>query len=275
MIRIAHLSDPHFGGEMADAAEAALAATAVFEPTLTLVTGDLTLNGLPREFAAAARWLERLPAPRLVTPGNHDTPYWNLFLRALTPFDRYRRHIGPPGSGAFDAPGLTARTLNSARGAQARLNWSEGAISLRHLRRLDWSPGAAPGAVRLFACHHPLMEIEGAPVKGGVRHGPGALAELARAGVELVLTGHEHIPFVQPLPDAPEGCWAVGAGTLSRRLRGTPASFTTIIVEDDAFEIIAHGWTGAVFEPSQVWRRPRRAGATARRLGKRSPMASL
>jgi hypothetical protein len=32
----------------------------------------------------------------LVTPGNHDTPYWNLVLRALAPFNRYRRYIGPP-----------------------------------------------------------------------------------------------------------------------------------------------------------------------------------
>jgi hypothetical protein len=56
----------------------------------------------------------------------------------------------------------------------------------------------------------------------------------------------------------------VGAGTLSKRLRGTPASFTTIVVEEDAFEIIAHGWTGSVFEPTQVWRRPRRAVATGK-----------
>ena len=52
-IRIAHLSDIHFGGEDVAATEAAIGAVAAFAPTLTVVTGDLTLNGLPREFRAA------------------------------------------------------------------------------------------------------------------------------------------------------------------------------------------------------------------------------
>ena len=130
-VRIAHLSDIHFGGEITEAVEAALEAVAAFAPTLNVVTGDLTLNGLPAEFRAAAAWLARLPGPRLVTPGNHDTPYWNLVLRALTPFARYRRYIGRADAATFDAPGLTARCLNSARGAQPRPNWSKGAISLR------------------------------------------------------------------------------------------------------------------------------------------------
>ena len=56
-IRIAHLSDTHFGGEDRAAIEAAIEAVAAFEPTLTAVTGDLTLNGLPREFRRArAGW---------------------------------------------------------------------------------------------------------------------------------------------------------------------------------------------------------------------------
>ena len=98
-LRIAHLSDIHFGGENKLAVEAALAAVApaALAPTLTMVTGDLTLNGLPQEFLSAHAWLDRLPAERIVTPGNHDTPYWNLILRTLTPFERYRRFIGPAG----------------------------------------------------------------------------------------------------------------------------------------------------------------------------------
>ena len=70
-IRIAHLSDIHFGGECRPAVEAVVAAVQAFAPTLTMVTGDLTLNGLSQEFEAAARWLGHLPAARLVTS---DTP---------------------------------------------------------------------------------------------------------------------------------------------------------------------------------------------------------
>ncbi len=254
--RIAHLSDIHFGGEVPEAVEAVIAAVAAFAPTLTVVSGDLTLNGLPREFAAAASWLGRLPAEQMVTPGNHDTPYWNLVLRALNPFGRYRRYIGRAGAAAFDAPGLVARALNSARGAQPRPNWSKGAMNLGDLRRIDWA--GPPGAVRLFTCHHPLIDIAGAPVSGGVHCGPEAVAVLAGAGVELILTGHVHNPFALALPGPGPACYALGAGTLSLRTRGTPPSFSTIVAEPDAFTVTALGWTGGRFEPIETWTLPRR-----------------
>jgi 3',5'-cyclic AMP phosphodiesterase CpdA len=257
-VRIAHLSDIHFGGELQPATEAALDAVAACEPTLVVVTGDLTLNGLPREFEAAQAWLGRLPKPMLATPGNHDTPYWNIPLRALRPFDRYRRFIGPADSVAFDGPGLSVRTLNSARGAQPRPDWSKGAISLRKLRHLAWGDGA-----RVFACHHPLVDVVGAPVTGGVRRGALAAALLAKAGVELVLTGHVHVPFALPLSVVGERCFAVGAGTLSRRLRGAPASFSVITVTDAMFDVTVHAWTGERFAPAETWRLPRKAAEAA------------
>jgi 3',5'-cyclic AMP phosphodiesterase CpdA len=255
-IRIAHLSDIHFGGEIAEAAEAAIEAVAAFAPTLTAVTGDLTLNGLPREFQAARTWLSRLPDARIVTPGNHDTPYWNLVLRALVPFDRYRRYIGPAEAARFDAPGLAARSLNSARGAQPRLNWAQGAISVRDLGEIDWGP-EPEASLKLFACHHPLIDIEGAPVTGGVHRGARAAAMLIAAGVELVLTGHVHNPFVLPLGRGARACYAIGAGTLSQRTRGTPASFTTLVADAARIEVTTIGWIGGRFEATQSWTLPR------------------
>jgi len=238
--------------------EAAVEAVTAFAPTLTAVTGDLTLNGLPREFLAARAWLDRLPQPRIVTPGNHDTPYWNLLLRALVPFGRYRRYIGEPMAVGHDAPGLAARCLNSARGAQPRLDWSKGAMAIGPLQGIDW--GADP-ALKVFACHHPLVDLEGAPVTGGVRRGARAAAVLAAAGVDLILTGHVHVPF------------ALGAGTLSVRTRGAPASFSTIVASAAVFEVTAFGWTGHGFDVLETWRLPRRAtpGAIPRSLNTHGP----
>ncbi|HEY3950090.1 metallophosphoesterase [Phenylobacterium sp.] len=257
-VRIAHLSDIHFGGEVADAVEAAIGAIEAFAPTLTVVSGDLTLNGLVPEFRAAARWLERLPTPRLVTPGNHDTPYWNLPLRALTPFARYRRYIGPATATAFDSLGLAARTLNSARGAQPRLDWSKGAIAMEPMRAIAW--GDDDNALRVFICHHPLIDIVGAPVTGGVRCGDEAAAVLADAGVDLILTGHVHNPFVLPIPGAAPGRYAVGAGTLSLRTRGSPPSFSTITAGATSIDVAVQAWTGVSFQPGQSWTLPRGSG---------------
>jgi 3',5'-cyclic AMP phosphodiesterase CpdA len=248
-VRIAHLSDPHFGGENAPAAQAALAVVEALEPTAVVVTGDVTLNGLPREFRAAAAWLGQLPAPVVVTPGNHDTPYWNLPLRALDPFARYRRYIGRAMAAGTDAPGLAIRAVNSARGAQPRLNWSKGVIDLDAVEALDW--GGAQ--LRVFACHHPLLDIAGAPVTGGVHRGAEAAARLSSAGVELVLTGHVHNPFVVALPGGPIPGYAVGAGTLSLRTRGAPAGFSTITVDDGQIEIASLAWDGSAFQTARTW----------------------
>jgi 3',5'-cyclic AMP phosphodiesterase CpdA len=252
--RIAHLSDIHFGGELPAATAAAIAAVNELAPTVIAVTGDLTLNGLPVEFRAAQAWLAQLSAPTVVTPGNHDTPYWNLILRALRPFDRYRRYIGPAQSAGYDAPDLCLRALNSARGAQPRLDWSKGAIGLESLRTIDWPQDAR---ARIFACHHPLIELQDAPVTGGVRCGVEAAAILAAADVDLVLTGHVHVPFA--LPMGPAGsCYSIGAGTLSLRTRGAPPSFTTIVMTEEAFDVTVQAWTGEAFAPAEHWRLPRR-----------------
>ncbi len=259
-VRIAHLSDIHFGWEDRRAVEAAVATVAAFDPTLTVVTGDLTLNGLPREFQAARRWLDRLPTPRLVTPGNHDTPYRNLILRALTPFSRYRRFIGEPNLETFDGPGLTARTLNSARGGQRRLDWSKGVLAIDELRAIDWS--APEGAsLRVFGCHHPLIDLPGAPVTGGVHCGSEAAAILVERGVELVLTGHVHVPFALPLVEGGRVSYAIGAGTLSLRTRGVRPGFSTIVAETDAFQVQVQAWDGARFAPERSWTLPRGPGA--------------
>jgi 3',5'-cyclic AMP phosphodiesterase CpdA len=258
-LRLVHLSDIHFGGEDRDATEAAVAAAHAFEPTLTIVSGDLTLNGLPREFAAARRWLDRLPTPLLVTPGNHDTPYWNIPLRAFTPFGRYRRYIGPADQSLFETPELAVYALNSARGGQLRLNWSLGALDLPTLERLTARFAANPKAAKIFVCHHPLIEVEGAPVEAGIRCGDEAARHLAAAGVDLILTGHLHTPFARPLPYAGGHSFCCGAGTLSIRTRGVPASYSTIEIDDATSHVAALTWTGSKFEPFRSWALPRRA----------------
>jgi 3',5'-cyclic AMP phosphodiesterase CpdA len=257
-LRIAHLSDIHFGGELREATEAAVAAVADLAPTVTAVTGDLTLNGLPREFRAARDWLSRLQRPLAVTPGNHDTPYWNLLLRALTPFERYRRYIGPADTAAFDAPGLSLRAVNSARGAQPRPNWSKGAISLAKVQLLSWA-----GGVRVFACHHPLVDIKGAPVTGGVHRGAKAAAMLSEQGVDLLLSGHVHVPYALPVGDGDRVCYAIGAGTLSLRTRGAPPSFSIIDIDAAAFAVTVHAWDGRRFTPLEPVRLPRSPLAAA------------
>jgi 3',5'-cyclic AMP phosphodiesterase CpdA len=264
-MRLIHLSDPHFGGENPDAVAGATAFVRADPPDIAIITGDLTLNGLPKEFKAAAAWLAALPRPWLATPGNHDTPYWNLPLRALAPFGRYSRYIGVADGEALDGPGVSVRTLTTARGAQPRLDWSKGAIDLDRCRAAaaDMAGEGPDRRLKVAACHHPLTEALDAPVTGGVHRGEAGARLLAEGGVDLILTGHVHNPFVSALPFGDGHTYAVGAGTLSTRLRGTPAGFNCVDVDEETVTVTAMGWTGSVFTPYRTWAvRRRPAGAS-------------
>jgi 3',5'-cyclic AMP phosphodiesterase CpdA len=90
----------------------------------------------------------------------------------------------------------------------------------------------------LVAAHHPLIE---GPTKGTAktRRGDEALGALAAAGAHAVLSGHVHDPFDVPIDRDGRIIRMVGAGTLSRRTRHTPAGFNEIRVEGLRFETIA------------------------------------
>lgn len=259
MIRLAHLSDIHFGGENARATAAALDAVNAGGFDLTVISGDLTRYGRRREFEAAADWLARLEGPRLVTPGNHDAPYFAPAERLLAPFRRFERTFGPAREQDWLAPGLAIRGVNTARAVQPRLNWSKGQISPGQVdRALAWLGRAHPGDARVIVCHHPLAEMIGGPMTARVWRGAAAARAFAEAGVDLVLSGHIHAPFAWPYPYADGRTYAVGAGTLSVRERGVPPSFNVIEIERAAMRIAALAWTGSRFEPYRTWSLDRR-----------------
>jgi 3',5'-cyclic AMP phosphodiesterase CpdA len=258
MLRLLHLSDIHFGSENTLAAAAAADYVRAEPFDLLVLSGDVTQDGRPIEFEAAARWYGALPGPKLVTPGNHDTPPTPL-ARLLDPFGRYEKRFGPAGSAWFDAPGLAVRAFNTARAIQCRLNWSKGALAPSQARAVAADLGqAAPGTLRVAVCHHPLVEAPHGPMTGRVIGGPAGARLLAEAEVDLILSGHVHTPFAFPLPYGDGLTWSVGAATLSLRERGTPAGFNVIEAGPDGILVKAMSWTGSGFEASRTWSFDRR-----------------
>lgn len=259
MIRLAHLSDLHFGGENPRAMEAARDYINAEGFELTVISGDVTRFGKRFEFTAAAEWLSGLKAPQLVTPGNHDAPYFAAHERVFSPFRRFEAALGPAAEQDHLAPGLAVRGVNTARGAQTRLNWSKGQIARAQVARaLDWFNQAEPEAVRIVACHHPLVEIVGGPMTARVWGGDWAARAFAEAKVDLVLSGHIHAPFALSYPFGDGRTYAAGAGTLSVRERGVPPGFNVIEIERAAIRIAALVWTGSHFEPHLTWSLDRR-----------------
>jgi 3',5'-cyclic AMP phosphodiesterase CpdA len=258
-IRLAHLSDIHFGGENGPAVAAATELLNDGRFDLVVVTGDLTRYAEVGEFEASAAWLARVQAPKLVTPGNHDAPYLAWAQRIFTPFRRYEDAIGPAAAQVHLGGGFAVRGLNTARGAQLRLNWSKGQVSSRQVRAaVDWFELSHPECIRIVACHHPLTEMIGGPMTARVWGGEAAARDFAEARVDLVLSGHIHAPFAWPYPFGDGKTYAVGAGTLSLRERGVPAGFNIVEIERAAIRVAALGWTGSHFEPYRTWSLDRR-----------------
>lgn len=257
--RLAHLSDIHFGGEHVDAVAAVRAWIAEHRPDLTIITGDITREGAPVEFAAARKWVHSLASDFLIVPGNHDTPYFNLAHRLVRPWKRYETYFGPLQEAAVQRAGVAIAPVNTARGVQLRANWSKGAITRGQAQRAVKALAAArPGSLRVVACHHPLIEMIGGPMSGKVHGGRQAAETFSCGNVDLVLTGHVHAPFALPLPGGDGHTWAVGASTLSIRERGVPIGFNSVEVADDCVTITALAWSGSHFEPWRTWRIDRR-----------------
>lgn len=258
-IRLAHLSDIHFGGENAPAVAAATVYVNAGDFDLVVVSGDLTRFAEVLEFEAAANWLSTIKAPTLVTPGNHDAPYLAWAERVLAPFRRYEKAIGPAPVQTYEGGGFAVRGLNTARGAQPRINWSKGQIARPQVKAaVAWFEATHEGCVRIVVCHHPLTEMIGGPMTARVWGGERAARDFTAAGVDLVLSGHIHAPFVWPYAFGDGKTYAVGAGTLSLRERGVPPSFNVVEIEEAAIRVAALQWTGSHYEPSRTWSLDRR-----------------
>jgi predicted phosphodiesterase len=88
--------------------------------------------------------------------------------------------------------------------------------------------------------------------------GAAAAKALAECRVDLVLSGHIHAPFAWPYPFGDGKTYAVGAGTLSVRERGVPASFNIIEADESEIRIIAQAWDRSSYTPFRTWSLDRR-----------------
>ncbi len=221
--RVIHLSDLHFGRTSPALLEPLLAEVAALHPDLVVISGDLTQRARDWQFAEAAAFIARLPAPVLCVPGNHDTPLDNLFLRMLKPWGRYRRHINTDLEPAFRDDLLAVVGANTVN----RFVWQQGRFSSRMLARVLAAFRDAGRRTRIVVVHHPLEHRDGND-KSLTRGAARALAALSGAGTDIVLSGHIHTTHVGPFTTAP-GLLFVQAGTgLSTRLRHEENAFNVL-----------------------------------------------
>lgn len=244
MRTLVHLSDLHFG--RVDQALLAPLARCITEvaPDVVVVSGDLTQRARAREFRAARQFLDSLPSPQIVVPGNHDVPLYNIFQRFLQPLDKYRRFITSDLTPVYLDEEIAVVGINTARS----LTFKQGRVSaeqIEHMRRLLC--GLDARITKIVVTHHPFD----LPADYGDRHLIGraapAMHMLASCGADLLLAGHFHVSHAGNTAARYniEGFSALvaQAGTAtSTRGRGESNSFNVLRVGADEIRIERFMW---------------------------------
>jgi 3',5'-cyclic AMP phosphodiesterase CpdA len=225
-LQLVHLTDPHFGCEDVEALAAAKRYIAEHHPDAVIVTGDISTDGLQHELDAACEWIRGLDAPVMLTPGNHDVPYYNIWGRLCYPWARFERAAEGIRTDAWHTRQFSIVPVNTARAWQFRLNWAQGEISRGQTAIAAAElQNAQPGALRIVITHHPLDWPNDAPIKGVTRGGQRGLERLIDAGAELFLSGHLHFAHARLVATR---AVTICSGTLSKRVRHERPAFTVI-----------------------------------------------
>jgi 3',5'-cyclic AMP phosphodiesterase CpdA len=251
---IAHISDLHFGRHNETAAERLRADISEAKPDIVVVTGDLTQRARHRQFAAARAFLEKLPRPVVVIPGNHDVPLYDIVERFLGRLARYRHYISAELQPFFADDEIALLGLNTARSA----TFANGRISRKQTAAIKAVFAEVPaGSSRILAIHHPLATPLAAGNSAPVGRAAMALEAITEAGVRLVLSGHYHRAFSGDLAGsylvAKGAILFVHAGTaISTRLRGEPNSYNLLQVEPTAVTCTVRSFGGTDFEDAET-----------------------
>jgi 3',5'-cyclic AMP phosphodiesterase CpdA len=259
MRTVAHLSDLHFGATDPVVVEALVASVAAATPDLVVVSGDLTQRARRRQFLDARAFLDALPQPQLVVPGNHDVPLYNVWSRFILPLAGFRRHITGDVHPAFvddEVAVFGADTTRTFTIQDGGLRPSDVAVLSRQL-------AAAPAdAIKVVVCHHPFDPPAGARARmTRPRPAPDALSTLVAHGADLFLTGHLHVSYVGGTATRYEvsgrSAIVVEAGTAtSVRGRGETNSFNVLHCERARIAIERMAWdpqTGVFVRAEHDW----------------------
>lgn len=254
MTSIIQFADIHFGVEDQEAMGCVKGAIEKLHPDIIVICGDITQNGSDEEFKAAHEWIKTLDGPKLITPGNHDTPMYGLIERFTRPFAKYRKWIEPLSEPYFTNKDVTILPYNSARGWQFGFDWSLGAVNLKDLAILTENmKRLSQGGVEVIMAHHPLIYPDVSPLQKRTKNGVKTLKYLSHHNVDIVLTGHVHVPFaIERHPNETEVI-SIGAGTLSHRRRNKPVSFNHISIDQSDIEVSALEFQNGEFISSKTF----------------------
>lgn len=244
---VVHLSDLHFGRADSALLGPLRARVRALHPHLVAVSGDLTQRAKSWQFRAARAFLDTLPKPQIVVPGNHDVPLYNVFRRFFRPFERYRRYISDVLEPEYFDEELAVIGVSTARS----LTIKGGRINQEQVARIRARICDLPDRItKILVTHHPFDVASHQDPAHIVGRAAMAATGLAECGVDILLSGHLHARHtshaITRYRVAGFSALLVQAGTAtSTRLRGEANSFNVLHIADPRLRIEHYGWDPA------------------------------
>jgi 3',5'-cyclic AMP phosphodiesterase CpdA len=189
MRKIAHISDLHFGAADELVADRLIECVTSLEPDLVVCSGDLTQRARTSQFEAARAFLDKLPQPQLIIPGNHDVPLYNVYDRFVNPLEKYEKIITSELEPFISDDEIAVAGINTARS----LTIKGGRISREQVERLRERMSQLPDRVlKVIVTHHPFDVPDGEDEDDIVGRAKEALPMITGSGADVFLAGHLH-----------------------------------------------------------------------------------
>ncbi len=224
-LTICQISDIHCGNArfVADLLDRTIIEVNRMDPAVVVVSGDLTDAGYREEFEEARRYIDSIECDNvMVIPGNHDARNVGYL--------HFERLFGERHS-VLD---LDEMILVGVDSSEPDLN--DGQVGREHYEFITETFFGAGEKLKIFVVHHHLIPLPGTGRERNIVFDAGdVLQRLVDVGVNLVLSGHKHVPYSWKL----ENMLIVNAGTASTlRLRGdTRPCYNVIEVENGRVDV--------------------------------------
>ncbi len=224
-LTICQISDIHCGSAyfIPDLLERSILEINDMEPTAVVVSGDLTDAGYRQEYEQAAEYVRRFRCENLmVIPGNHDS--------RNVGYIHFERLFGE----RYSVIEFEDAIMVGVDSSEPDLN--DGRVGREHYGFIRQCFANAGDRLKIFVVHHHLIPIPGTGRERNIIYDAGDLLELLSGiDVDLVLSGHKHVPYSWRL----ENMFIVNAGTASTtRLRGnTRPCYNIIEIENGRVKV--------------------------------------